>query len=217
MAPSPKDVHQLLSEHYDVKNWWPKTGPLDVFVGAILTQQANWKNVQMALENLWDAGKLTLPDLASMPRQELEELIKPSGFFRQKAGRLQTAARYILESYGSIEAFLSKPTNVLRQDLLSLKGIGKETADSIMLYGGKHPVLVVDAYTRRMGSRLGWFGPKAGYDEMQEYLESRLDRGTELYQEFHAIIVEHCKTYCLPKPLCGKCPLKHECPFGERF
>jgi len=191
-----------------------------MMVGAILTQNTNWSNVEKALENLKSTKALSVRAIAAMPRRRLESLIRPSGFFRQKAQRLQEFARY-LQAHSEFHRQLVRKgddaeVHVLRQRLLSLKGIGPETADSMLLYAGNYPVFVVDAYTRRIGQRLGLFRFD-DYDRVQAFFERGLPKKPALYNEYHALLVSLAKTFCKKhKPLCRQCPLHQECVYARK-
>jgi len=182
-------------------------------VGAILTQNTNWQNVEKAITNLKTAGSLDAKHILNMDEARLRELIRPSGFFNQKAVRLRLFCHFYLEHDGEsgIKA-LENP----RRTLLSLNGIGPETADSILLYALGIPVFVVDAYTRRIFSRLGLTAADATYSELQDYFQTQLERDVPLFNEFHALIVHHAKQHCRAKPLCDECPLFISCSYATQ-
>jgi len=210
------NVYQKLFDRYGPRHWWPAESPFEMAVGAILTQNTNWGNVEKAIANLREAEALSAVALCSLPRSELEKLINPSGFFRQKAERLQLFSGYLLDNYqGSLESLLRKPLHLLRQELLALKGIGPETADSILLYGGNHLTFVVDAYTSRLFSRLGCLQGGEKYEEIRSFFMQRLPADVDLYNEFHALIVRHCKDHCRKRPLCPGCPLEKICRYRQ--
>lgn len=169
------DFYRVLSEVWGNPHWWPARTPFEVIVGAYLTQNTNWTNVEKALCRLREAGVLSLAGIRRTSRSKLERLIRSSGYFRQKAKRLKTFVAFLDKQYdGSLARMLSQPTHKLRAELLELDGVGPETADSILLYGGQHPVFVVDAYTRRILSRHGMVAHDASYDEIQEFCQSTL-------------------------------------------
>lgn len=205
------DVYGSLLEHFGHQDWWPikhgfRPREFEVCVGAILTQNTNWKNVEKALALLDKAG-LTSPErIAGVDIGKLEGAVRPSGFYRQKAGRLQIFSKFIL-SFGSFRKFAEE---VSREELLSLSGLGPETTDSMILYALGRRVFVIDAYTRRVFARLG-FRVCAGYEEWRRFFESEVTEGVDFYKEFHALIVEHAKNFCKVKPLCDKCPLRKIC------
>ncbi len=207
----PLALYRALLEAYGPQGWWPAEDPFEVAVSAILTQNANWRNAERALENLRGAS-LTSPEaILSAPRERLEALIRPSGFFRQKALRLVALSRAIL-SVGGLDALASIPLREAREFLLSIPGVGRETADSILLYALGRPVFVVDAYTRRLVERLGIPAPP-GYEPLRQFFESQLPRDRQLFMEFHALIVAHGKARCRARPRCDGCPLADQCSF----
>ncbi|MBI2543382.1 MAG: endonuclease III domain-containing protein [Candidatus Aenigmarchaeota archaeon] len=185
-----KLYNELLEKH-GKQNWWPvmTDNKFEICIGAILTQNTSWRNVEMALANMIKARTINPSKIASMPTKRLEKMIRPSGFFRQKAKRLKEFSKFVL-SYGSFNKFLK---NTTREDLLSVKGIGKETADSILLYACGKPFFVVDSYTRRLLSRNNMLDGKKEYDEIREIFESNIPRNIKLYKEFHALIVVNGK------------------------
>lgn len=184
-------TYRELLKRYGKQNWWPSVtrNKFEICIGAILTQNTNWRNVEKAIGNLIDADSVDPATIVNMPAKKLERLIRPSGFFRQKTKRLKELSRFVL-SYGSFERFAK---NVTREELLSVNGIGKETADSILLYACGKPYFVVDAYTRRLLSGLGLIKGNEEYDEIRRLFESELQKNVELYKEFHALIVKHGK------------------------
>lgn len=181
-----KIYKELLKKH-GKQNWWPTltSNKFEICIGAILTQNTNWKNAEKALVNLIDANAINPEKIATMPIKMLERLIRPSGFFRQKAKRLKEFSRFVL-SYGSFDKFLS---DVTREELLSVKGIGNETADSILLYACEKPFFVVDSYTRRLLLKHRLIKGNEKYDDIRNFFESRLPKDVELYKQFHALIV----------------------------
>lgn len=210
-------IYQRLLDHYGPRNWWPAETPFEVAVGAILTQNTNWNNVEKAIANLKSAVALNCETICSLPQQELEQLIRPSGFFRQKAQRLQLFCRYLQTNYqSSLEKMLQQPLDRLRDELLTQKGIGPETADSILLYAGHHPSFVVDAYTSRLFSRLGHLEGGEKYSTLREFFMSRLAVDSTLYNEYHALIVIHCKEHCRKQPSCHNCPLATACNYRQQ-
>ncbi|MBI2545120.1 MAG: endonuclease III domain-containing protein [Candidatus Aenigmarchaeota archaeon] len=185
-----KNYKELLKK-YGKQNWWPSVTKkeFEICLGAILTQNTNWKNVEKAIANLIDANAMDPESILNMPTNKLEELIKPSGFFKQKTKRLKEFSKFVL-SYGSFENFKK---NATREQLLNVNGIGKETADSILLYACGKPYFVVDTYTRRLFSNLGLIKGDEKYDNIRQLFESKLPKDVELYKEFHALIVKHGK------------------------
>jgi len=210
-------VYQLLFDRYGPRHWWPAESPFEMAVGAILTQNTNWGNVEKAVANLRQADALSAAALCSLSRSELEKLITPSGFFRQKAERLQLFGCFLRDHYrGSLELLLRKSLEPLRKELLTLKGIGPETADSILLYAGGHLTFVVDAYTGRLFSRLGHLCGTENYEEIRNFFLRRLPRDVGLYNEYHALIVVHCKEHCRKRPDCPGCPLEMICAYRQQ-
>ena len=210
--PSLTEIYNRLLDFFGPQNWWPmqrgfRPPEWEVCLGAILTQNTNWNNVERALSNLKKAKILGYKDILAIKEKSLAELIKPSGYYNQKAKRLKSLAKLVSE-YGSVENFL---TNVERDELLAVKGIGKETADSILLYACSKPYFVVDAYTRRIFSRLDLLKYDMDYEEIRKFFEDNLPRDILLYREFHALIVKLGKDICKKKPLCNDCPLLKIC------
>jgi len=206
------DIYQRLFDHYGTRNWWPAESPFEVVVGAILTQNTNWNNVEKAIANLRQADALTIDAILNLDLETLEQLIRPSGYFRQKAERLQLFCRYLHEHHhGSLERLFDQELNLVRDELLRLKGIGPETADSILLYAGHRPSFVVDAYTNRLFGRLGLLTGKEKYTSVRDLFMSQLPKDIQLYNEYHALIVIHCKDFCRKKPLCQHCPCADIC------
>lgn len=205
-----KDLYDILKKIYGkVGKWWPGT-PQEIVVSAVLTQNTNWKNVERALENIY---KYTSEDrilefLYEIPLEELAQLIKPAGFYNLKAKRLKNLLNYLKEYDFNLERI--KKIDNLRDKLLEINGIGKETADSILLYALDIPVFVVDAYTKRLLKRI--YGiEKEKYDEIQEIFYKYYPKDVKLYQEFHGLIVEHSKAVCRKKPLCDICKMSVNC------
>ncbi len=211
-----RGIYDILLATYCPQHWWPAETSFEVVIGAFLTQNTNWNNVEKAIANLKQAQALSHRAVFEMPTDQLEELIRPAGFFRQKAQRLQGFCHHLQSHYqGSLEAMLQQPTSQLRSELLNLKGIGPETADSILLYAGQHLSFVVDAYTRRLFSRIGILQGTENYAEIRDLFMARLPAEVELYNEYHALIVQHCKEFCRTKPLCPACPLAELCCYPK--
>lgn len=206
------EIYTVLRKHFGHQHWWPGDSPLEIFVGAILTQQTAWVNVEKAISNL---KRMNMLDLKIMAKggKELERAIHSSGYYRQKAKRLSKASRYILEHYGTIQCFLSLETQKLRKELLSIKGIGPETADSIILYAAERPVFVVDAYTFRILERLKLYTGKKDYHTLQALFHISLPPHLDLYQDFHAQFVALGKNHCRKNPICNGCPLRERCGY----
>ena len=203
-------LYERLFTHFGPQHWWPGNTPFEVAIGAILTQNTNWQNVERAINNLKSARALSAEAIRRMPEEELAELVRPSGYFRQKAGRLKIFVDFLYNHYsGGIAAMKKDELGLLREKLLSVKGIGPETADSIILYAVEKPVFVVDAYTRRVLLRHGLINEqKSGYHEIQDLFHENLQADKRMYNEYHALFVRVCKEFCRKKPLCDGCPLQ---------
>ena len=209
------EIFDTLLDAYGPRFWWPAESPFEVCVGAILTQNTNWANVEKAIANLKEAGLLTAEGLRDVALERLAELIRPAGYFNVKSIRLKDFIGWLYgEHGGNLEAMFAGDWQRLRQELLGVRGIGPETCDSILLYAGHKPSFVVDSYTKRLFSRLGLFSENAAYEEFRALFMRNLPSDTELYNEYHALIVQHCKEHCRTKPLCAECPLLPRCPFG---
>lgn len=216
VKPRLQDIFDRLIGHFGPLHWWPADSPFEVVVGAVLTQNTAWRNVEMAIANLKEGMALSPEALRDIRTEDLERLIRPAGFFRQKAERLKLFATHLFRCHGGdLASLLSGPLEEARAELLSLKGIGPETADSILLYAGGYPSFVVDAYTLRLFIRLEVLGGTEGYEEVRALFMENLPHEADLFNEYHALIVEECKTFCRKRlPLCSACPLQPICPFG---
>lgn len=203
-------AYELLLDRFGHQDWWPGETPFEIVVGAVLTQNTNWQNVTRAIDNLKVRNWLSYEALAAMSRDELAEAIRPSGYYNRKAHRLKNLLNMIRQEYeGELSLLLADETGRARRNLLSVKGIGPETADAILLYAGNHPVFVVDAYTHRVFARHGLLPEECDYHEIQEEFMGRLPHDHQLFNEYHALIVRVSKKYCKKKnPLCDDCPLK---------
>ncbi len=202
------DMYNRLFSFFGPQNWWPAETPFEVMIGAILTQNTNWKNVEKAIENLKKEGLLSVSELHSIREQELASLIRPAGYYKMKAKRLKNFISHIVEDHGgNLENLFSLDTESLRKELLSIKGIGPETADSILLYAARRPVFVVDSYTYRILKRHDIIWDDIPYDELQRIFMENLPHDESLFNEFHALIVETGKHFCKKRPLCEACPL----------
>jgi len=199
-------IYDALYAHYGPQRWWPGDTPFEVMVGAILTQNTNWQNVEKAIANLKAAGALSPKAIHDMPEPELASLIRPSGYFNIKAKRLKAFISYFVGRYGGSAAKMKKTGCArLRDEILAVSGIGPETADSILLYALGCPVFVVDAYTKRIFSRHGFFAESSDYHDVQSFFAGRIPKDVQLYNEYHALIVRLAKDRCLKKA--GKCEL----------
>ena len=203
------EMFDLLLDHYGPRNWWPAETALEMMVGAILTQNTNWKNVEKAIKNLKEKRLISLDALCSVSIGELAQEIRPAGYYNIKARRLKNLINFIVNRYhGNLDTLLGDETPTLRRGLLSVNGIGPETADSILLYAAHHPVFVIDAYTHRILTRHNMIEEQSTYQELQELFMDNLPWDSSLFNEFHALIVETGKDFCRKKPLCQKCPLE---------
>jgi endonuclease-3 related protein len=204
-------LYDALHRRFGPQRWWPARSTLEVVVGAILAQGAAWINVERALSRLRAAGALRLGPLTAISARELATLVRASGFFRVKARRLRGFFRHLARSHrGDLRRFLRQPVGALRAELLSLPGIGPETADAILLYAAGRPVFVVDGYTRRILSRHRIVAPDADYATLQAVFTASLPQDPALFNEYHALLVRLAKEYCRTRPLCGRCPLRFD-------
>ncbi len=204
-------IHKSLYNYFGPLNWWPGDTPFEIMVGAILTQNTSWSNVEKAINNLKKEYLLEPQNLYHINQEELAQLIKPSGYYNIKAQRLKNFITFFVEEFeGSVKKMFSGDGEELRRKLLKVNGIGPETADSILLYAGEKPFFVVDAYTKRIFSRHNLISEDASYHQIQEFFIRNLDSNVELYNEFHAQIVMLGKTICTSKnPDCSKCPIAY--------
>jgi endonuclease-3 related protein len=203
------DIYRRLLDAYGPQHWWPGETTLEIIVGAILTQNTSWSNVEKAIVNLKKHNCLTCEILHTLPAEELAPLIRSAGYFNIKAQRLKNFFNWLFTEHGGdLEPLFDLSPSVLRRQLLSVKGIGPETADSICLYAFNKPVFVVDAYTARVFGRHGLIEPGSGYDQIQDLFHGGLERDAALFNEFHALIVRLGKERCRPRPLCAGCPLE---------
>lgn len=213
---TPIGIYHTLLKHYGPQHWWPAETPFEVVVGAVLTQRTSWKNVEIAIENLKRVGLMSVDTMAKSGLGRIRANIKASGFYKVKARRILNLARHLKTNYGSLKRFFSKDVSSLRKELLAFEGIGKETADSIILYAGEKPIFVVDTYTKRLCSRLPLPVKNYSYDEVQTYFQCSLPRSVKLYKEFHALIVAQGKRKCRTRPTCSQCPLLRMCNFPKK-
>ncbi len=205
------ELFDALFKRYGALNWWPADTPFEVCVGAILTQNTNWGNVEKAIANLKREGLLSVEAILDTQPERLAELIRPSGFFNVKTVRLKGFVEWLVTRHGSLDAMFAGEWRPLRDELVRVPGIGPETCDSILLYAGQKPSFVVDAYTRRLFSRLGLVSEKDDYHEVRALFMEHLPTDVPLFNEYHAQIVEHCKCHCRKTPVCDGCPLKAAC------
>jgi len=205
-------AYEALLEAFGPQGWWPGDGPFEVMVGAVLTQNTSWRNVEHAIGRIRAAGAMDPASMAEMTLGGLEELARPSGSFRRKARTLSLLSKAALSARGGLPGLLSRPQDELRRDLLAIPGIGPETADSIVVYAAGLPVFVVDAYARRFVERHGIASPLDRYEEVQAAFEGALGSDADKLGECHALLVELGKRHCGPSPCCGDCPLRYDLP-----
>jgi len=203
-------IYDLLYRRFGPRHWWPGNTRIEIIIGAILTQNTAWGNVEKAIKNLKKAKVLSVNKLRGISEKRLAGLIRPSGYYNVKANRVKNFLEFLNNRYkGSIDRMFKADLYKLRENLLAVKGIGRETADSIILYAGNKPIFVVDAYTKRLLSRHGFIGKEAKYREMQSLFMNNLPEDARLFNEFHALIVELGKSICKSKqPLCSICPIR---------
>lgn len=202
-------LYERLYARFGPQHWWPGDTALEIAVGAVLTQNTNWGNVEKAIRNIRAAGKLRASALHAMPASELASLIRPAGYFNIKARRLKNFIDLLVNEYrGSMKRMKEEPVAVMRAKLLAVNGIGPETADSILLYALEKQVFVIDAYTKRVLSRHNIIHPEAAYETLQELFHENLEEDAGLYNEYHALIVRVAKEHCRTRPLCAGCPLE---------
>lgn len=202
------DIYQKLLTHYGPQHWWPAEEPFEVIIGAILTQSAAWNNIEKAITNLKRAGVLTPKALRNLPAEEITKLIYPSGYYNVKARKLKAFVNWLSERYGDdLSTLFIKNTEDLRSELLSVYGIGEETADSIILYAADKPVFVIDAYTRRFTNRLGLKPEMESYAAYQALFTEHLPADTQLFNEYHALLVSLGKDVCRKNLACERCCL----------
>lgn len=204
-------VYRRLLAVHGPQQWWPARTPFEVIVGAVLTQNTAWSNVERAIANLEQATALSPEALLALPTDELARLLRPSGYFNVKAARLRAVCSWYLEQGGQ-PRLRRWSTQRLRDALLGLHGVGPETADDIVLYAFGRPVFVIDAYTRRIFNRLGLVAGDERYEALRTGFEHALGHDAAMYNEYHALIVRHAKANCRPRPHCVGCSLRRLCP-----
>jgi endonuclease-3 related protein len=214
-----QEVYARLYARFGAQHWWPGDGAFEVIVGAILTQNTAWTNVEKALANLKRARLLAPARLHRAPAARLARLIRPSGYFHLKARKLKAFTRFLFAQHrGSLAQLFRLDTARLRDELLAIYGIGPETADSIILYAARQPIFVIDAYTRRIMARLGLARDDASYDELQRLFMQHLPHDQSVFNEYHALLVALGKNDCTKRaPRCGECPLLEICPTGGKW
>jgi len=203
------EMYEAMLGRFGHQGWWPGDGALEICVGAILTQNTNWKNVEKALDNLRSADAMNVSALNEMDHDALAELIRPAGYFNVKARRLKNFIASVCEAFGDdVEAFLDRSAAALEEELMPINGIGRETADSIILYAAEKPTFVIDRYTCRIMARHGLVSAEDDYQAVKDLFESSLPEDLDLWKDFHAQIVAVAQDYCRPKPRCDGCPLE---------
>ena len=207
---TPSKIYKKLNKFYGPQGWWPGRSRLETIVGAILTQNTSWSNVEKAIKNLKNEGLLSSPSrLHNVSMQKLARLIHPAGYYNVKSRRLKNFTKFLIANYnGKLDKLAKVKTHRLRQELLAVNGIGPETCDSILLYAFKRPVFVVDAYTKRIFSRHGLFDNDLAYGSVQKKFMNNLPSDEEVFNEYHALLVRLAKDHCKTKPICGNCPLR---------
>ena len=214
------EMYEAMRLHFGPRKWWPcsepsstPAGKLEICIGAILTQNTNWGNVEKALENLRAAGLMSIPKLRTKRCDSLGKIIRPAGYYNVKAKRLKNFIRFVSDEFdGNIAVFLNRPTDKLRCDLLSINGIGAETADSMILYAAKKPTFVVDAYTKRIFLRHGLIEEPTDYETLRDFCQTNIPKSVKLWNDYHAQIVAVGTNFCKPTPHCNHCPLENFLP-----
>ena len=212
-GPSLSDLYEIMNRHFGDLHWWPGESPLEIMIGAVLTQNTAWRNVEKAIRNLKEQQFIHIETILQAAPEKIAELIRPAGFFRLKTERLRNLLFFIKKDYkGSLERMFEEDVWTLREKLLQVKGIGEETADSILLYAGEKAVFVIDAYTRRVLLRHRLIREDMTYGELQRFFMDRLSRDAALYNQYHALFVEMGKSFCTKVPQCDACPLREFAP-----
>ena len=203
------EIYQLLFDRFGPQHWWPGETQFEIIAGAVLTQNTNWANVEKAIANLKSAHLLTPEKLYHLDLSQLAELIRPAGYYNIKAKRLKNFVNWLFQNYdGQLTNLQNLDTGQLRAELLVIKGIGPETADSILLYAFNREIFVIDAYTARIACRHGLIQPGADYEQLRELFQSNLPQDSQLFNEYHALLVRLGKEFCRPKAKCSACPLE---------
>ncbi len=210
------DIYNRLYSAFGPQHWWPGETPFEIIVGAILTQSVSWNNVARAIDNLKRADLLDTRSLRDAPEERLASLVRPAGYYRQKAKKVKSFLGYLWDRHGGdLDRMFSTPFGVLREDLLRVWGLGPETVDSILLYAGGMPTFVVDAYTVRILGRLGVIQRGESYQGVRRFFMDNLPCDPQLYNEYHALLVHLGKHFCTKRdPRCGNCPIGDVCPTG---
>ncbi|MFC1872302.1 endonuclease III domain-containing protein [Chloroflexota bacterium] len=210
------NIFQLLLARFGPQNWWPAETPFEIIIGAILTQSTGWTSVEKAIANLKEAGCLAPSALRATSHDELAIIIRPSGYFNAKSTKLQAFCNWLLDNYAdNLKNLLAQDTPELRHQLLSIYGIGEETADSIILYAAYKPVFVIDSYTKKICSRLGIVPKNDSYQAWQKIFMDSLPHDTTIFNEYHALLVRLGKDFCRKKPACESCALNDLCRYAN--
>ena len=210
-----RDLYGALRAIYGEQPWWPADSAFEVAVGAVLTQNAAWSNVEKAIDRMKAAGLLSLPALLDSNHETLAEIIRPSGYFNIKAKRLRNLCEFLARQ-GGLEEFARLDLSAQREALLEVNGVGPETADDILLYALERPVFVIDTYTRRLLQRFGLAHGSEGYEELRSVFERALNGDVFVFQQYHALIVMHAKAVCRKVPQCDLCAMAADCPTGRQ-
>jgi endonuclease-3 related protein len=213
---TPLQLFDILFAASGPQHWWPGDTPFEVAVGAVLTQNTTWSNVEKAITSLKAASAMTATGLLALSAPDLEQAIRPAGYYRVKAQYLRTLAEWASQrAEGDLSSLASEDTDTLRRELLALRGVGRETADSILLYAIGKPAFVVDAYTRRIAARLRLLPDNTTYESIQQYFAAQLPEDAHLFNEFHGLLVHLAKEHCRARPVCPACPLEAYCPSAD--
>ena len=213
------DVYNTLLSKYGPQGWWPGEGPLDVVIGAILTQNTAWSNVEKAITNLKMSNLWSLESIHRSSQEDLASVVLSSGYFNQKARKLKAFAEHIyIKHEGDLAKFLNQELTCLRKELLSIYGIGPETADDILVYAAEKPSFIIDVYTKRILGRLGIidFKHRARYEDYQKLIQDQLPQDVQLFNEFHALLDNHAKLICKKSPICSECVLIDDCNWAQQ-
>jgi len=214
------DVYDTLFSKYGPQGWWPGEGPLDVVIGAILTQNTAWSNVEKAITNLKMSNLWSLESIHRSSQEDLASVVLSSGYFNQKARKLKAFAEHIyIKHEGDLAKFLNQELSCLRRELLSIYGIGPETADDILVYAAEKPSFIIDVYSKRILGRLGVFDikPRARYEDYQKLVQDQLPQDVRLFNEFHALLDNHAKLICKKNPICSECVLVDVCNWAQQY
>lgn len=212
------EIYYCLLNKYGHRDWWPSESDFETIIGAILTQNVSWRNAKLAINNLKNSDYLDLHKLQEIEEKEIADLIKSSRFYNQKAKKIKVIVNFIIQNYnGNIQSMSKENIQILRIKLLNLWGFGEETVDSIILYACNLPIFVIDSYTKRIFSRLGYVNYNISYSQMQDFFMKNLPEDVYLYNDFHAQIVHLGNICCKKQPLCEECPLEKVCNYSVEY